>query len=211
MFVDFNKGWSVARIMGECAPKQSRACTGEDVGLKLGYIYHTLGGSGVCLCGFRVVETVRSGLGRWPWECIARHPCRFISYDSWLTDGRDAEWIFRSLGFITLVFEASFIFAIKLMMGRRRVAFVVMAVGIGLHGGIATLFPLPLFGWGYAAFFLLLAPVRVVSSIGGLGLPFSYFTLIRNVRCVVKQKRCWQVLDWFRLVSFEPVQLLCGG
>jgi hypothetical protein len=69
----------------------------------------------------------------------------------------DWEWIVRGLGFATLAFEMSFVFLLWFARARPLLLF----VGVGLHIGIALVFPIPWFGLGEAALYLLLLPAVV--------------------------------------------------
>jgi len=136
-------------------------------------------------------------------------PCSLphISYPSFLTGGKDTEMVFRALGMLTLAFESLFIFLIPTMLKKRWLGLVTMAIGIGLHGGIGLLFPLPLFGWGYASFFLLLLPPSMLAVTRGRGKHFVFYYDAECPLCA-QTKALLQTLDWFHFVHFQPVQSL---
>lgn len=136
-------------------------------------------------------------------------PCSlpFISYDSFLTGGKDTEVVFRALGMLTLVFEFLFIFLIPTMLKKKWLGLVSMAIGIGLHGGIALLLPLPLFGWGYASLFILLLPPSLLAVRTGRKKLFVFYYDAECPLCT-QTKALLQALDWFCFVHFQPVQSL---
>lgn len=65
------------------------------------------------------------------------------------------KWLVLALGFLTLVFEASFIF----LFWRKRWRLVCFIIGAGLHIGILICFPIPFFALGVTAIYILLVPV----------------------------------------------------
>src|SRR5690606_7183496 len=61
-----------------------------------------------------------------------------------------------ALGYITLVFEAVFLFT----FWRKKWRVPMLIIGIGLHIGILVCFPIPFFALGVIALYLLMVPVR---------------------------------------------------
>jgi hypothetical protein len=66
----------------------------------------------------------------------------------------DHEWLAKGLGYLTLAFEAVFIF----VMWFAAAAIPLAIVGLGLHFGITAVFPIPWFGLLVAAIYLLVVP-----------------------------------------------------
>jgi len=75
----------------------------------------------------------------------------------------DREWLAKGLGYLTLIFEMSFI----VLMWFRALAVPLTIVGVGLHLGIAAAFPIPWFGLTCAALYLLVLPPSVYTRLGG--------------------------------------------
>lgn len=90
----------------------------------------------------------RDGLGLWL-------PASFPNL-TWtnLSPLLDQKWLVLFLGYLTLVFEALFLFLFPF----RRFQPLLVIVGLGLHLGIVVAFPIPFFGLIVAALYLLLVP-----------------------------------------------------
>jgi predicted DCC family thiol-disulfide oxidoreductase YuxK/uncharacterized membrane protein YphA (DoxX/SURF4 family) len=67
----------------------------------------------------------------------------------------NCKWLVVGLGYLTLVFETIFIF----VFWRKKWRWLLFAVGIGLHIGIVIQFPIPWFGLGVCALYVLMIPV----------------------------------------------------
>lgn len=91
------------------------------------------------------------GLGVW---LPASLPAITHIDNTWLLN---QEVIIKILGYLTLAFEATFIF----LMWFKKLRPYLFIVGIGLHLGIFLEFPIPLFALGYCAIYLLLLPVSL--------------------------------------------------
>lgn len=65
------------------------------------------------------------------------------------------KWISLALGYITVLFEAVFLFTFF----RKKWRVPLLIIGIGLHLGIVIQFPIPWFGLGVCALYLLMVPV----------------------------------------------------
>lgn len=74
----------------------------------------------------------------------------------------DQPWIMALASWVTLIYEAIFIFAMWFKRGRIALFF----VGIGLHLSIAIVFPIPIFGIGGGSVLLLLVPPEFWTRIG---------------------------------------------
>ncbi|WPU95786.1 DCC1-like thiol-disulfide oxidoreductase family protein [Mucilaginibacter sabulilitoris] len=66
------------------------------------------------------------------------------------------KYVVIGLGYITLLFEAIFIF----VFWRKKWRVPIMLTGIGLHFGILVCYPIPFFALGMSCIYLLLVPVR---------------------------------------------------
>jgi predicted DCC family thiol-disulfide oxidoreductase YuxK len=65
------------------------------------------------------------------------------------------EWLVKSLGYITLIFELTFIF----LFWFKKFRIPLFIIGCGLHIGILVEFPIPFFALGFMTVYLLLIPV----------------------------------------------------
>lgn len=90
----------------------------------------------------------RRGLGVW---LPASLPHIAWTDHSWLLDVRA---LAISAGYLALLLEASF----GLLMWFPRARLLLFVVGAGMHAGIGLVFPIPLFGLGVVALYLLLLP-----------------------------------------------------
>ncbi len=70
----------------------------------------------------------------------------------------DQHWLMLFLGYLTLVFEVVFIFAIWL----DRLRLPILLIGLGLHLGITIAFPIPLFGLAVSGLYVLLLPPKAI-------------------------------------------------
>ena len=89
-----------------------------------------------------------AGLGYWtpalqPWDAWVTLP--------WTLDN---EWIARAAGYVTLAFELAF----PVLVWPRRTRWLMLLIGLGLHIGVGTVIPLPLFGALMIAFLAGLLP-----------------------------------------------------
>ena len=101
------------------------------------------------------------GLGYWvpacqPWDVLLSLP--------WTIEN---EWVARGLGYVTLVYELLFV----VLVWFRRIRIPLLLVGFGLHVGIGTVIPLPLFGMLMIAFLVGLIPLRAPREGGGGAAP----------------------------------------
>lgn len=67
----------------------------------------------------------------------------------------NVKWMALGLGYLTVVFEATFIF----LFFRKKWRVLILIIGVGLHIGIFIVFPIPWFGLGVTAIYMLLVPV----------------------------------------------------
>lgn len=116
------------------------------------------------------------------------------------------KWLVIFLGYLTLVFEAIFIF----VFWRKQWRLVCFIIGVGLHLGILVCFPIPFFALGVIALYLLLVPVSfwkrlfsVQPRSGTSRLTFYYDSecpLCARTRIIV------EYLDTQRKIKFVSVQ-----
>ena len=91
-----------------------------------------------------------AGLGRWQPASLP------FAAGLDLTPLLNQKWLMMTLGYLTLVFETVFLFLLPF----RRTHAALVIIGLGLHLGIVLAFPIPCFGLGVAALYLLLVPDR---------------------------------------------------
>jgi hypothetical protein len=90
-----------------------------------------------------------NGLGMW----LPASLPQVSQYDTtWLLNQK---WIVLSLGYLTLFFEAIFLFTFF----RKKWRLPLLIIGLGLHIGILIKFPIPWFALGVSTIYLLLIPV----------------------------------------------------
>src|SRR5690606_37108564 len=63
----------------------------------------------------------------------------------------------KGLGYLTLLFEMSFLFLFWIKKMRIPLAI----IGVGLHIGILIFFPIPFFAFGFVALYILMVPTKV--------------------------------------------------
>ncbi len=90
-----------------------------------------------------------NGLGMWTPASMA--PVTIFN-DSILLN---QEYIMKSLGYLTLVFEVVFLF----LFWFKKFRLPLLIIGIGLHFGIYLEFPIPYFAFGSIAIYLLMVPI----------------------------------------------------
>ena len=115
------------------------------------------------------------------------------------------EWLAIGLGYLTLVFEAIFIFVFFRKMWRVPL----LIIGIGLHLGILMQFPIPWFALGLIAIYLLMVPVgfwkwcRFISTFNNPKLTFYY-----DEECPLcnRTKIILGYFDYFEAIEFKGLQ-----
>jgi len=139
------------------------------------------------------------GLGMW---LPASLPQNTISEESLALNIKP---LAKALGYLTVLFEASFLF----LFFRKKWRLLLLCVGLGLHIGIFIYFPIPLFALGVSALYLLLVPNYIWKKIG---LYFKakeakyIFFYDRECPLCIRTKIIIEHLDWFKLVAFKDVQ-----
>jgi|TARA_B110000902_G_scaffold71255_1_gene84346 predicted DCC family thiol-disulfide oxidoreductase YuxK len=91
----------------------------------------------------------QSGLGMWMPSSL---PVMVHNNISFLLNQK---WIMVALGYLTLLFEASFLF----LFTKKSMRMPLFLIGVGLHIGIFIVFPIPWFALTYIALYILLIPV----------------------------------------------------
>lgn len=115
------------------------------------------------------------------------------------------KWLSLGLGYLTLLFEAVFIFTFF----RRRWRVSLMLIGLGLHVGIVIQFAIPWFGLGVAALYLLLVPVNWWKKIRNfLRLKKPVLTIYYDEECPLcnRTKIFLTHFDTFKALEFKGVQ-----
>lgn len=122
-----------------------------------------------------------------------------------LTSILNQEWMMVFLGYLTLVFETLFIFTFF----RKRWRVVLLIIGIGLHLGIIIFFPIPRFGLGMIAIYLLMVPVGFWTWVGNkFKLNHPRLTFYYDEECPLcnRTKIILGSLDYFNAIEFKGVQ-----
>jgi predicted DCC family thiol-disulfide oxidoreductase YuxK len=108
------------------------------------------------------------------------------------------------LGYLTLVFEALFIF----LFFRKKFRIVMLIIGVGLHLGILITFPIPWFALIFISLYLLLVPVSFWQKVfkpknGKATLKFYYDS---ECPLCVRTKIIISHFDFFNKIEFKTVQ-----
>lgn len=117
----------------------------------------------------------------------------------------NVKWVMLGLGYLTLVFEASFIF----LFWRKKWRWTLFTIGVGLHIGILIVFPLPWFGFGVTSFYLLMVPVGTWRKISGYvkrKKPALTFYFDEECPLCARTKIILSHFDVFHALEFKSVQ-----
>jgi len=115
------------------------------------------------------------------------------------------EWLVKFLGYLVLVFEASFIFVFWLKKWR----FPLFILGTFFHFGILIAYPIPLFALTYIAIYLLLVPVSFWSRLSQkLKFKKAIYTFYYDAECPLCHKVVIIInhFDIFNAISCQTVQ-----
>ena len=115
------------------------------------------------------------------------------------------KWLALGLGYLTLVFEMVFIFTFY----RKNWRVPLFIIGIGLHLGILLQFPIPWFGLGLIALYLLMIPVKVWACLGTkIKFKEARLTFYYDEECPLcnRTKIILGSLDYFNAIEFKGVQ-----
>ena len=139
------------------------------------------------------------GLGSWMPSSL---PMITHLNDQWLLN---QEVLMKVLGWVTIVFEASFLF----LFFRKKCRLPLFIIGFLLHFGIVIEFPIPWFGLIVMTIYILLVPVGFWNKIFkkrsfGYSLTFYYD---KNCPLCIRTVLAIQHFDWFNKIKFLTVQL----
>jgi predicted DCC family thiol-disulfide oxidoreductase YuxK len=121
----------------------------------------------------------------------------------------DREWLARGLGYMTLVFEAVFIF----LMWIEAAAIPLAIVGLGLHLGITAVFPIPWFGLLVTTIYLLVIPPGLYRWIGKrfrFGAPWLTFFYDDTCRICERTRIVIEHFDVRRAIAFRSARRDAG-
>jgi len=121
-----------------------------------------------------------------------------------ITSLLNCNYIMLFLGYLTLVFEALFIF----LFFRKKFRVLMLLIGIGLHVGILITFPIPWFALTFIALYLLLVPILFWQKV--FKSPDSKKTLkfFYDSECplCIRTKIIISHFDFFNKIEFKTVQ-----
>lgn len=115
------------------------------------------------------------------------------------------KWFIISMGYLTLLFETLFIF----LFFRKNLRILLLIIGIGLHIGIILEFPIPRFGLGFIALYLLMVPVSWWSNLKQrLKLERPKLTFFYDEECPLcnRTRIILNHLDFFDAIEFKGIQ-----
>lgn len=141
----------------------------------------------------------QSGLGVW----LPANMPMTTHFDS--TSLMNIKWLVIFLAYLTVVFEI--VFPFLFWFKRFRIPFFI--IGVGLHLGIIVEFPIPFFGFGVVAMYLLLLPVsiwgwfRKRANTSKVALTIYYDN---ECPLCLRTKLIIEHFDWFNKLKFESVQ-----
>lgn len=139
-----------------------------------------------------------NGLGMWKPAILSNFN---IYGDSWVFHN---EFISRFLGYLTLVFECVFIF----LMWFKKPRLILFVIGFSFHIGIFLIYPIPWFGLGVSAIYLLMVPVSFWRRVGkAVSFKKSLFTFIYDDFCPIcaKTVAVIKAIDIFNGISYVTV------
>ncbi|WP_289037846.1 DCC1-like thiol-disulfide oxidoreductase family protein [uncultured Zobellia sp.] len=146
-----------------------------------------------------------NGMGMWLPSSLPQ--ITHLDIESFLLNSK---WLALFLGYVTFVFEAVFLFTFF----RKKWRLPLLIIGIGLHIGILIEFPLPWFGLGVSALYLLMIPVSFWRKIREK-LSFKKAKLIfyYDEECPLcnRTKIIINYLDFFNAIEFKGVQTFGFG
>lgn len=140
------------------------------------------------------------GLGMWLPASLPQ--VTHLGTESFLLNSR---FLSLLLGYLTFAFEAVFLFTFF----RKKWRIPLLLIGIGLHLGIVIEFPLPWFGLGVSALYILMVPVSFWKKISNrLRLKQEKLLFYYDEECPLcnRTKIIISHLDFFRAVEFKGVQ-----
>ena len=139
-----------------------------------------------------VTHIWQSGLGVWLPSSLPQMVIRDIG------GILNVKWLMIFLSHLTLFLETIFIFTFWF----RRFRVPLLIVGVGLHAGIALIFPIPWFGLGMISIYMLLVPAKFWRRVGRIMQKKERFEVEYSpsqMRLATTIKR----LDWFNAVDLK--------
>ena len=114
------------------------------------------------------------------------------------------KWLILFLGYLTFVFETTFIFTFF----RKKWRLPLLIVGIGLHFGILICFPIPWFALGVMSIYILMIPHKFISRVRQYFNCNTHITFYYDEECplCIRAKIIISHLDFFNVVAFKGVQ-----
>ena len=114
------------------------------------------------------------------------------------------KWLILFLGYLTFVFETTFIFTFF----RKKWRLPLLIVGVGLHFGILICFPIPWFALGVMSIYILMIPHKFISRVRQYFNCNSHITFYYDEECplCIRAKIIISHLDFFNVVAFKGVQ-----
>ena len=109
------------------------------------------------------------------------------------------------LGYLTLIFELSFLF----LFFRKKWRIPLLIIGVGLHMGILIVFPIPWFALGFSSLYLLMVPVLFWNKLNQrLRFKKPRLTFYYDEECPLcnRTKIIINYLDFFNAIEFKGVQ-----
>ncbi|MBP1224043.1 DCC1-like thiol-disulfide oxidoreductase family protein [Flavobacterium sp. 1355] len=139
-----------------------------------------------------------NGLGMW---LPASMPMMVHTNLSFLLN---CKYLMIFLGYVTLLFEAIFLF----IFFRKKWRVIAFFIGVGFHLGILILFPIPWFALTVIAVYLLLVPVSWWKRLFSARKDYSTLSFYYDAECplCIRTKITITHLDWFNKISFKTVQ-----
>ncbi len=138
------------------------------------------------------------GLGSWGPASLS---IATISRPSWIVN---SEFLEKALGYLTLSFEALFLF----LMWSKRLRWMCFIIGFGLHVGILLEFPIPFFAYVMMSIYLLVLPVGIYKWLDNIKLkkPLLFFYYDSENLICVRTKIALEHLDILSSVAFLSIQ-----
>ena len=139
-----------------------------------------------------------AGLGSWLPSSL---PMMTHVNTSWLLNN---EYLVKSIGWITIIFEAFFLF----IFWRKKWRLIVFTIGQILHLGILLQFPIPWFALTLSALYLLLIPVSFWNRLLSRKSNKPTLTFFYDAECplCIRTKIIISHFDWFSKIEFKSVQ-----
>lgn len=121
----------------------------------------------------------------------------------------NCEYLIKAVGWITIVFEALFLF----FFFKKKWRILTFVLGMILHLGILLQFPIPWFALTVCSVYLLLVPVSFWRKLFQANQESATLTLFYNAQNLLscRNKIIISHLDWFNKVEFKTVQFDSQG